>query len=50
MTQQYPRFGYRRAAIWVSLGETRVHRLWRNMRLQLPRKRPRRPRTGSDIR
>jgi putative transposase len=50
MTQQYPRFGYRRAAIWVSLGETRVHRLWRNMGLQLPRRRPRRRRSGSDIR
>jgi hypothetical protein len=50
MTQQYPRFGYRRAAIWVSLGETCLRRLWRNMRLQLPRRRPRRRRTGSDIR
>jgi putative transposase len=50
ITQQYPRFGYRRAAIWVSLGETRVRRLWRNMRLQLPRRRPRRRRIGSDIR
>lgn len=50
MTQLYPRFGYRRAAIWVRLGETRVRRLWRSMGLQLPRRRPRRRRTGSDIR
>jgi transposase InsO family protein len=50
MTQQYARFGYRRAAIWVSLGGTRVRRLWRNMRLQQPCRRPRRRRTGSDIR
>jgi transposase InsO family protein len=50
MTQQYPRFGYRRAAIWVSLGETRVRRLWRSMGLQLLRRRPRRRRSGSDIR
>jgi putative transposase len=50
MTQQYPRFGYRRAAIWVRLGETRVRRLWHKMRLQLPRRGPRRRRSGSDIR
>lgn len=50
MTQRYPRFGCRRAAIWVSLGETCMRRLWRDMRLQLPRRRPRRRRTGSDVR
>jgi len=49
-TQRFPRFGYRRTAIWLDLGETRVRRLWRNMGLQLPRTRPRRRRSGTDIR
>ncbi len=49
-SQHYPRFGYRRAAIVVNLGETRVRRLWRNMGLQLPRRRPRRRRCGTDVR
>lgn len=50
LSQQYPRFGYRRAAIWVRLGETRVRRLWRTLGLQLPRRRPRRRRCGTDVR
>lgn len=49
-TQRFPRFGYRRVAAWLSLGETRVRRLWRHLRLQLPKRRPRRRRCGSDIR
>jgi hypothetical protein len=49
-SQRFPRFGYRRAAVWLRLGETRARRLWRTLGLQLPRRRPRRRRTGSDIR
>ena len=49
-SQRFPRFGYRRAAVWLKLGETRARRLWRTLGLQLPRRRPRRRRTGSDIR
>jgi len=49
-SQSYPRFGFRRAAAWLSLGEKRVRRLWRQLGLQLPRRRPRRRRCGSDIR
>ena len=46
LSAQYPRYGYRRIAIFlardglhVSFG--RAHRLWRSARLQVPRKRPR---------
>lgn len=49
-SQRFPRFGYRRAAAWLQLGETRTRRLWRQLGLQLPRRRPRRRRSGSDIR
>lgn len=49
-TQELPRFGYRRAAAWLGLGDTRVRRLWRNLGLNIPRRRPRRRRCGSDIR
>ncbi len=49
-SQRFPRFGYRRAAAWLRLGETQTRRLWRTLGLQLPRRRPRRRRTGSDIR
>jgi putative transposase len=49
-SQSYPRFGFRRAAAWLSLGPKRVRRLWRQLGLQLPRRRPRRRRCGSDIR
>lgn len=49
-SQRFPRFGYRRAAAWLGLGETQTKRLWRQLGLQLPRRRPRRRRTGSDIR
>jgi transposase InsO family protein len=49
-TQQFPRFGYRRTAVWLDLGRGRVRRLWRQLGLQLPRRRPRRRRCGTDIR
>lgn len=49
-SQRFPRFGYRRLAAWLDLGETRTRRLWRKLGLQLPRRRPRRRRCGSDIR
>lgn len=49
-SQHFPRFGYRRAAAWLQLGETRTRRLWKQLGLQLPKRRPRRRRSGSDIR
>jgi putative transposase len=49
-SQRFPRFGYRRMAIWLRVGETRTRRLWRSLGLQLPKRRPRRRRSGSDIR
>ncbi|AFQ46706.1 transposase B [Burkholderia cepacia GG4] len=49
-SQEVPRFGYRRISAWLSLGESRVRRLWRNLKLSIPRRRPRRRRCGSDIR
>ena len=48
--QAYPRFGYRRSAAWLDQGLSRVRRLWRQMGLNLPRRRPRRRRCGTDIR
>ena len=47
---QVPRFGYRRMAAWLGLGEARVRRQWRALGLNIPRRRPRRRRCGSDIR
>jgi len=43
---QYPRYGYRRIqcfwhALGMSMSADRVHRLWRQYGLQVPRKRPR---------
>lgn len=49
-SQEVPRFGYRRMAAWVALGESRVRRMWRRLGLNIPRRRPRRRRSGSDIR
>jgi transposase InsO family protein len=49
-SQSVPRFGYRRMAAWVSMGESRVRRVWKGLGLQIPRRRPRRRRSGSDIR
>lgn len=48
--QQYPRFGYRRTAAWLDEGLCRVRRLWSELGLNLPRRRPRRRRCGSDMR
>ena len=47
---QVPRFGYRRMAAWLGVGQARVRRLWRSLGLNIPRRRPRRRRSGSDIR
>lgn len=49
-SQGVPRFGYRRMAAWLSLSESRVRRMWRTLGLNIPRRRPRRRRCGSDIR
>lgn len=49
-SQRFPRCGYRRMAAWLRIGETRTRRLWREIGLQLPKRRPRRRRCGSDIR
>jgi putative transposase len=48
--QAYPRFGYRRSAAWLDEGLSRVRRLWRQLGLNLPRRRPRRRRCGTDMR
>ncbi len=49
-SQQFPRFGYRRMAVWLSLSEKRVRRLWSQLGLQLPRRCSRKRRLGTDIR
>ena len=49
-SQQLPRFGYRRTAAWLDVSLCRVRRLWKQLGLQLPRRRPRRRRCGTDIR
>ena len=49
-SQDVPRFGYRRMAAWIALGESRVRRMWRLLGLNIQRRRPRRRRSGSDIR
>lgn len=49
-TQQVPRFGYRRIAAWLQVSDAKVRRMWREMGLNIPRRRPRRRRSGSDIR
>jgi putative transposase len=46
LAAQYPRYGYRRIAIFLArdghaMSFGRAHRLWRAARLQVPRKRPR---------
>jgi len=43
-SQRFPRFGYRRIAAWLEMGETCVRPLWRLHGLQLPKRRPRRRR------
>lgn len=47
---QMPRFGYRRMAAWLGLGQSQVRRRWRDLGLNIPRRRPRRRRSGHDIR
>lgn len=47
---RYPRFGYRRIAVMTGQSMGRVWRLWRALGLDLPRRRPRKRRCGSDIR
>jgi transposase InsO family protein len=49
-SQDVPRFGYRRMAAWLSWSESRVRRLCRTLGLNIPRRRPRRRRSGNDIR
>jgi hypothetical protein len=46
LSARYPRYGYRRIAIFLgrdghAMSFGRAHRLWRQARLQVPRKRPR---------
>lgn len=50
VTQQFPRFGYRRVAAWLDVTDKRIWRMWSRMGLALPKRRPRRRRSGSDIR
>jgi len=47
---RYPRFGYRRIAVMTDTSESRVWRLWSRLGLNLPKRRPRKRRCGSDIR
>jgi len=47
---RYPRFGYRRIAVMCGQSVDRVWRLWHALKMALPRRRPRRRRSGSDIR
>jgi transposase InsO family protein len=53
LSDTYPRFGYRRIAVMLSFQEKksinakRVYRLWQNLNLQLPKKRPKRKRVSS---
>lgn len=47
LAAEYPRFGYRRIQVFLArqghvMSADRVHRLWRQSGLQVPRKRPRR--------
>ena len=55
LSEKYPRFGYRRIAVMLGwqLNETvnvkRVYRIWTILNLQLPKKRPRRKRPGTDL-
>lgn len=47
LAAQYPRYGYRRIQVFLQrqglvMSPDRVHRLWRQQGLQVPRRRPRR--------
>ena len=50
LSTQHPRFGYRRIAVMADSAPGRVFRLWRRLHLALPRKRPRRRRSGEAMR
>jgi transposase InsO family protein len=47
---QFPRFGYRRIAVMTGASISRVQRLWSQLGLNLPKRRPKKRRCGSDIR
>ena len=47
---RYPRFGYRRIAVMTGQSIGRVWRLWSRLGLNLPRRRPRKRRCGTDMR
>jgi len=49
-SSRYPRFGYRRIAVMTDTKVSRVWRLWSRLGLNLPKRRPRKRRCGSDIR
>lgn len=49
-SSHYPRFGYRRIAVMTGQSTGRVWRLWNQLRLSLPRRRPKKRRCGMDIR
>jgi transposase InsO family protein len=54
LSQTYPRFGYRRIAVMLSwqqgrrVNVKRVYRIWKMLNLQLPKRRPRKRKPGSD--
>ena len=54
LSEKYPRFGYRRIAVMLGwqmnekINAKRVYRIWQMLNLQLPKKRPRRRRPGSN--
>ena len=54
LSEQYPRFGYRRIGAMLAWQEgepinaKRVYRIWRMLNLQLPKRRPKRKRVSSD--
>lgn len=47
---RYPRFGYRRIAVMSDESVHRVWRLWHELKLALPKRRPRRRRNAMDVR
>ncbi|BCT66469.1 hypothetical protein NNRS527_00030 [Nitrosospira sp. NRS527] len=49
-SSRYPRFGYRRIAVMTCQSASRVWRLWNRLGLNLPKRRPRKRRCGTDIR
>jgi len=55
LAAQYPRYGYRRIRIFLGrdghrMSPNRAYRLWREARLQVPRRRPRKRVAGSRLR